>query len=140
MTYFIRQVMELLCLTTRVCEIKLRVLAPGISPEWRSIEDLGALPRSIQEEIAHVVKHLPRCGEQCEHPRLIALPTDGAVYDTELAHCSSCEPERAAALAIQLEKQKTEAQQACLEAQALELELERRRRLLESGDLSPFGG
>lgn len=29
--------------------------------------------------------------------------------------------------------------QACLEVQALELELERRRLLLEKGDLAPFG-
>jgi hypothetical protein len=138
-TYFARQVMELLCVTTRVCEITFRVLAPGISPERRSIQDIGSLPKPIQEEILQVLKHLPKPGETCEHPKLIALATDGVVFDPELACCSSCEPEREAALAIQLEKQKAESLQACLEVQALELELERRRRLLDRGDLSPFG-
>ncbi len=147
-TYFIRQVMELLALTTRVCEISFRVLAPGLPPHWHSIEDMAGMPRSIpeeiweetREEIEQVVRHLPRCGETVGHPRRIALPTDGAVYDPELARCCSCEPERAAALAIPLEQQKAEALQACLEVQAFEVELERRRLLLQKGDLAPFGG
>lgn len=139
-TYFIRQVMELLALTTRVCEISFRVLAPGLPPHWHSIEDMGGIPGSIREEIEPVVRHLPECGETVGHPRLVALPSDGAVYDPELARCCSCEPERAAALAIQLEQQKAEALQACLEVQALEVELERRRLLLQKGDLAPSGG
>ncbi len=73
-----------------------------------------------------------------EHPRPISLPTDGAVYDPELAHCSSCDPEREAALSIKLEREKAEALKACREAQLLEVELERRRLLLRKGDLTPF--
>lgn len=124
---------------TRVCEVKFRVCASGFSPEWRSIEDIGALPRPILDELEHVLKHLPRPGEGTQHPRCISLATDGAVYDPELARCGSCEPERSASLAIELEKQKAEARRACLEAQILELELERRRLLLERGELAPFG-
>lgn len=48
------------------------------------------------------------------------------------------QPERAAAIEIQLEKQKVEALKLCLEAQMLELELQRRRKLLEKGELAPF--
>jgi Subtilase family len=138
-TYFVRQVMELWSVSTRVCEIKFRVCAPGFPLEWRSIEDIGSLPRPILDQLEHVLKHLPRPGECTRHSRCISLPTDGCVFDPELACCCSCEPERSAALAIQLEKQKAEARQACLEAQALELELERRRLLLERGELAPFG-
>lgn len=58
------------------------------------------------------------------------------MYDPELAHCGSCEPERAAAIAIRLEEQKAEAVKACLEVK--QLELERRRLLLQKGDLTPF--
>ena len=138
MTYFVRQVVELWSVTTRVCEITFRVLASGFSPERRSIEDIGSLPKPIQDELEEELKHLPKHGE-CTPPKCFALPTDGAVYDPELACCSSCEPERSAALAIQLEKQQAEARRACLEAQALALELERRRLLLERGDLASFG-
>jgi hypothetical protein len=84
------------------------------------------------------MRHLPTVGETFAHPRRIALPADGAVYAPELARCGSCEPERATALAIQLENQKAEALQACMEVQALELELERRRLLLQKGDLASF--
>lgn len=73
-----------------------------------------------------------------ERPRPISLPTDGTVYDPELAHCSSCEPERAAAIGIRLEKQKAEALRECLEAQQLQLEIERRKLLLQKGELAPF--
>ena len=73
-----------------------------------------------------------------ERPRPISLPTDGTVYDPELAHCCSCEPERAAAIAIRLEKQKAEALKECLEAQQLQLEIERRKLLLQRGELGPF--
>ena len=68
----------------------------------------------------------------------ISLPTDGTVYDPELAHCCSCEPQREAAMQIQLEKQKAEAWKACLDAQMLELELKRRSMLLDQGQLAPF--
>lgn len=138
-TYFVRRVMELWSVSTRVCEVKFRVCAPGFPLEWRSIEDIGSLPRPILDQLEHVLKHLPRPGERTRHRECISLPTDGCVFDPELASCCSCEPERSTALAIQLEKQKAEARRACLEAQALELELERRRLLLERGELAPFG-
>ena len=73
-----------------------------------------------------------------EHPRPISIPTDGSVYDPELAHCGSCEPERGAAIAIRLEKERAEALKACFEAQAMELELQRRRMLLQKGELAAF--
>ena len=39
---------------------------------------------------------------------------------------------------LALEKQKAESMKACLEVQLLELELERRRKLLDAGELTPF--
>jgi thermitase len=61
------------------------------------------------------------------------------LYEAELAHCSSCEPERESAHLIELEKQKAEAHKACLESQLLELEIKRRQQLLAAGQLEPFG-
>jgi subtilisin family serine protease len=137
-TYFVRKVVELYAVSTIVSDIAYRVIAPNVPPDWHSINDLGWLPAPIQAQIKAALQLLPRVGDVVERPKPISLPTDGTVYDPELAHCGSCEPERAAAMEIQLRKQQAEAMKACLDAQLLELELERRRLLLQNGDLSPF--
>jgi subtilase family protein len=137
-TYFVRKIMELYAVGTVVSEIAYRIVAPNVPPDWHSINDLGWLPKAIQDQIKAVLPLLPKVGEITEQPKPISLPTDGTVYDPELAHCCSCEPERAAAIAIELEKQKAEALKACLDAQLLELELDRRRMLLKKGELGPF--
>jgi len=137
-TYFVRKVVELYAVSTRVSEISYRIIAPKAPIDWHSMNDIGWLPKAIQDEIKNVLKLLPKVGEVVEKPKPISLATDGTVYDPELVHCCSCEPERAAAISIRLEKQKAEALKACLEAQALEVELERRRLLLQKGELGPF--
>jgi thermitase len=137
-TYFIRKVVELYAISTRVSDISYRIIAPNIPPDWHSIDDLGWLPPEVQKQIKDTLKLLPRVGQVVERPRPISLPTDGTVYDPELAHCCSCEPERAAAIGIRLEKQKAEALKECLEAQQLQLEIERRKLLLQKGELAPF--
>ncbi|MGK2962598.1 MAG: S8 family serine peptidase [Gemmatimonadaceae bacterium] len=139
-TYFVRKVVELYAVSTRVSDISYRIIAPGVPAEWHSISDLAWLPAEIADQLRDFLRLLPRIGDVVERPRPISLPTDGTVYDPELAHCCSCEPERAAAIAIQLEKQKAEAIKACVEAQLLELELERRRLLLRKGEFAPFSG
>jgi hypothetical protein len=137
-TYFVRKIMELYAVGTVVSDITYRIVAPNVPPDWHSINDLGWLPKAIQDQIKAVLPLLPKVGEITEQPKPISLPTDGTVYDPELAHCCSCEPERAAAIAIELEKQKAETLKACLDAQLLELELDRRRMLLKKGELGPF--
>ena len=137
-TYFVRKVVELYSVSTIVSDISYRVVAPNVPQEWHSANDLGWLPVAIQGEMKTLVKLLPKVGEVVDRPKAISVPTDGTVYDPELAHCCSCEPERTAAIAIQLEKQKAEALKVCLEAQVLEVELRRRRMLLQRGDLAPF--
>jgi thermitase len=137
-TYFVRKVVELYAFSTTVTDISYRIIAPNFPSDWHSINDLGWLPPAIQTEIKNELKLLPAVGTVVQNPQPISVPTDGAVYDPELAHCCSCEPEKEAALTIKLEKEKAQALKACLEAKALELELERRRLLLQKGDLSPF--
>jgi thermitase len=137
-TYFIRKVVELYAISTRVSEISYRIIFPNVPDDWHSIDDIGWLPPAIQKEIQLVLGLLPKVGQVIEKPKPVSMPTDGTVYDPELAHCCSCEPERAAAIEIRLEKQKAEALKACFEAQALEIELQRRRMLLQKGELGPF--
>jgi hypothetical protein len=137
-TYFVRKVVELYEVSTRVARISFRIVAPNVAPDWHDAGDLTAVPANLRPEIQAALKSLPKVGEQAERPTTISLPTDGTVYDPELAHCCSCEPEREAAIAIRLEREKAAALRECLEAQMLEVELERRRLLLKKGELEPF--
>ena len=137
-TYFIRKIMELWALSSKVLEISYRIVAPNLSAEWHSLDDLAWLPAVLQTQVKDAAKNLPKVDEVVVAPRPISLPTDGTVYDPELAHCCSCEPQREAAIQIRLEKQKAEALKACLELQQLELELKRRQMLLDNGELGPF--
>lgn len=137
-TYFVRKVVELYAVSTVVSDISFRVVSPGAFPDWRSADDFDGVPQHWQAEVRNALRVLPRVGDVVEKPKPISIPTDGTVYDPELAHCNSCEPERDAAMMIKLEKQKAEALKACLEAQVLEVELQRRRLLLQKGELAPF--
>jgi thermitase len=137
-TYFVRKVVELYAVSTVVFEISFRIVAPNVPSDWHSLNDIGWLPQPIQTEIKNAIKLLPKVGDVVDQERPISIPTDGVVYDPELAHCASCEPEREAASMLALEKQKAESMKACLEVQLLELELERRRKLLDAGELTPF--
>lgn len=137
-TYFVRRVVELYAFSTRVSGISYRIMAPSIPPEWHSLNDIGWLPGQIQLQIKAMILLLPKVGDVVEHSKPISLPTDGTVYNPELANCCSCEPERAAAIEIQLEKQKAEALKLCLDAELLQLEVERRRLLLKKGELGLF--
>jgi Subtilase family len=137
-TYFVRQVLELYAASTRVSDIHYRIVAPNVPPEWHAIDDLVWLPAQVRDQIRAALGLLPKVGQVVVRPRPISLPTDGVVYDPELAHCCSCEPEREAAIHARLEKEKAQALKACLEMQQLELELQRRRMLLQKGELAPF--
>ena len=61
----------------------------------------------------------------------IALPTDGLLYEAELAHCCSCECESQNANTLELERMQ-------LENEMMKLELTRRQKRLDAGELDPF--
>ncbi len=130
-TYFVRKIVEVYTFSTRVSEIVYRIVAPNVPQDWHTLDDVGWLPPQVQAEIKATVALLPKVGQVVEQKRPISLPTDGLVYDPELAHCCSCEPQREAAIALQLEKQG-------VELEMLRIELERRRKLIEQGILTPF--
>ena len=123
-TYFVRQIVELYTVTTVVYEILFRIVAPGVSAEWQSLEDLDELPPALQKAVKEEVTKLPKPGESVVRPRPVSIPTDGTVYDPELANCCSCEPEAS--------------HRAALNDQLLALEVERRKLLLAAGKLDPF--
>jgi thermitase len=134
-TYFVRKVMEVYRLRPALKWIYWRVafrntaFVPSIG--WRLIDDLEGADDAIRDAIARVVDQLGRIGHSYMSDREITIPTDGTLYEAELAHCSSCEPEKEAEHAIELQKAKAE-------VAALEAESQRRQALLAAGKLDPF--
>jgi thermitase len=121
-TYYVRRVFEVYQLTTKIVGIDVQ-----IGDQWI---DLGAAPQAIQDDVR---KFLQKVDVGAKHdPKVeIALPTDGLLYEAELAHCCSCECEHQARSRLQLEKLQ-------LENLNLRLEAGRRQRRLDAGELEAF--
>ena len=129
-TYFVRRVNEVYEISTKIESIEWR-LGDG---QWRSFDDVDGIPDGLRKALEEIRKQLPKPGDTVRDVRELTLPTDGTVYEAELAHCSSCEPVREAEELVNLEKLRLEARKACLEAELLALELERRRTLSKSAE------
>jgi len=123
-TYFVRQIVELYTVTSGVYDIVFRVVAPGLPADWHSLDDIGSMPPVVQEAFKQALPLLPKPGDSADRPRAVSIPTDGTVYDPELANCCSCEPQKA--------------HRIDLEDKLLELEIQRRSALLAKGVLDPF--
>ncbi|HWM08744.1 MAG TPA: S8 family serine peptidase [Solirubrobacteraceae bacterium] len=122
-TYYVRRVDEVYETWTRVESVEWRV---GDLP-WRDAGDLEGLDDELLHRLKEAAERLPRPGELIQNRREITLPTDGTLYEAELAHCSSCEPMHEEAMRIRLERERVHARRECLETELLALELERRR-------------
>jgi thermitase len=139
-TYFVRRVLEVYELHTKVKEISWRVRGDNARRfgEFRSIDDLSGAPDDVVKRLKELLKNTPRVGTEVKAAIRITLPTDGALYEAELAHCSSCEPERQFEVEVALEKARNEARKLCLEAELLAIEVQRRKTLLGKGQFDPF--
>lgn len=124
-TYYVRRVMEAYEVHSRIESVEWRL---GDGMPWRSVDDLAGLPDALQKVIVELVSQLHKDGKATRDARSITVPTDGTVYEAELAHCASCEPVRLAEDQVRLEQLRLQARRACLETELLELEVERRRR------------
>ena len=80
-----------------------------------------------------VLKTLPPVGDVVQQPTQLAVPTDGVVYDPELAHCCARDPQLDQADLIKLEREQAEAQRIGLQVQLMALEVQRRQALLGAG-------
>lgn len=125
-TYFVRRVNELYESSTRVESVEWRL---GENAPWRTFADLEGVPDALRRQFQQLGKILPKKGEVTIDSRPITLPTDGTLYETELAHCPSCEPTLEAAEKMRLEQLRLTTRRACLEVELLALEVERRRAL-----------
>ena len=80
MTYFIRRVFEVYELSTRIVSIEALV-----GDEWIEI---SALPEEVQKIAREFLKKI-EVGANHKPRTEIAIPTDGLLYEAELAHCCS---------------------------------------------------
>jgi subtilisin family serine protease len=133
-TYYVRRVNEVYSIHTRVESIEWR-LGEGA---WRSFDDTDGVSDGTRKLLDGLRRQLPRPGDSRQDPRQITLPTDGTLYEAELAHCSSCEPTREAEELIRLERMRLVARRECLQTELLELELERRRALAAAAQAAPL--
>jgi len=139
-TYYIRRVNEVYDLHTTIKSIRYRIydVRQNHFSDWHDISDLNGLSTQLVNFIKSEADKLPKIGSEVKGASCISIPTDGSVYEAELAHCSSCDPEREAQLLIALEKSKNESRKLCMEAELLEMEVQRRKALIAKGDLSSF--
>ena len=89
------------------------------SLEWRVGEcpvAIGRRPRESSGRPSQAAQRLldraPRVSEEHRDQRSITLPTDGTLYEAELAHCSSCEPNARGGSADRLEVKRLESRSA----------------------------
>lgn len=136
--YFVRKVLDVFQLTTRVLAVTFQVKTPKFTSGILTPDELDQLPGSLKATVASILKTLPKVGEEVEHARRITVPTDGVVYDPELCHCSSAEPMLEEAEMIKLERAEAETRKLRLEVELMELEVQRRQALLAAGTLDPF--
>ena len=121
-TYFIRRVFEVYCLSTRLVGIEVQ-----IGGNWI---DIKAVPEPLRDAILKQLGPIV-VGQVSQQSTEIAIPTDGLLYEAELAHCSSCEPELERRIALEVKKLE-------LEVELLERENERRKSRIANGELSEF--
>ena len=137
-TYFVRKVVDVYQTSTRVVAVTFQVSEGNFVSGVLTPAEIGQLPAALQPAVEAVLKGVPPVGEATQHPTLITVPTDGVVYDPELAHCCAQDPELELADRIRLEREQAEAQRIGLQVQLMALEVQRRKALLAAGTLTPF--
>ena len=136
--YFVRKVLDVYVLTTTVNAITIQIAAANFVSAALTPAEISQLPKEYQKPVETVLKQLPTVGEKVEATEPIAVPTDGVVYDPELAHCCAQDPALEQGVMIRLQREQAEAQKAGLELQLMALEVQRRQALLAAGTLTAF--
>ena len=137
-TYFVRKVLDVYVSTTKVTAVTFQVTVGNYVSPVLTPAQIGQLPAQYQSGSRSDLKGLPTVGEVIEQPTVVTVPTDGVVYDPELAHCCALDPELEQAAKVKLEREQAEAQKIGLEIQLMALEVQRRQALLAAGTLTPF--
>jgi thermitase len=99
---------------------------------------IGQVEALYRTAVEALLKGVPSVGEALARPTVLAVPTDGVVYDPELSHCCAQDPELDQATMIKLQREQAEAQRIGLQVQLMALEVQRRQALLAAGTLAAF--
>ena len=137
-TYFVRKVLDVYVSTTTVTSVTFQVTAGNYVSGVLTPSQIGQVEAAFRSAVEAIVKGLPTVGEVIQQPTVLSVPTDGVVYDPELAHCCVLDPELDQAELIKLEREQAEAQRVGLQVQLMALEVQRRQALLAAGTLAPF--
>jgi hypothetical protein len=136
--YFVRKVLDVYVSTTTVTSVTFQVTVGNTVSPVLTPAQIGQVPAGLRPEVEAVLKGLPPVGDVIEQPTIVSLPTDGVVYDPELAHCCVQDPALEQATLVTLEREQAEAQRVGLQVQLMALEVQRRQALLAAGTLDPF--
>jgi thermitase len=137
--YFVRKVQDVYVATTRVTSVVVQLSTIGVlDPTPLTPAQIQELEKDFPGTFASTVEALPKVGDTVENPSVVAVPTEGVVYDPELAHCCAQDPELEAASMVKVAREQAEAQKVGLELQLMALEVQRRQALLAANTLDPF--
>jgi hypothetical protein len=136
--YFVRKVLDVYDSTTTVTAVTFQVRVGNYVSAVLTPAQIEQVEVAYQAAVEAILKGLPRVGEVVQKPTALAVPTDGVVYDPELAHCCAQDPELDQATMIKLEREQAEAQRVGLQVQLMALEVQRRQALLAAGTLAAF--
>jgi hypothetical protein len=136
--YFVRKVLDVYTSSTKVTAVTFQVTAGSYVSPVLTAAQINQLPVQYRAEAEAALQAAPPIGEVVQHATKISVPTDGVVYDPELAHCCALDPELEQAAAIKAERAQAEAQKVGLQVQLMALEVQRRQALLAAGTLTPF--
>lgn len=136
--YFVRKVLDVYVLTTTVTAVTVQVKAANYVSPVLTPAQINQLPGQYQGAVKAALANAPKVGDSVEQPTVITVPTDGVVYDPELAHCCAQDPALEQEVMIRLEREQALAQKLGLEIQLMALEVQRRQALLAAGTLTPF--
>jgi len=137
-TYFVRKVLDVYKATTTVTAVTFEVTARNYTSGLLTPAQIGQVEAAYRAAVEEILKGVPTVGEVIQQPTVLSVPTDGVVYDPELAHCCALDPELDKAELIKLEREQAEAQKIGLQVQLMALEVQRRQALLAAGTLTPF--
>ena len=136
--YFVRKVLDVYSSTTTVTSVTFQVTVGNYVSAVLTPAQIAEVDAPYRPAVEAILKSLPTVGEVTEQPTVLTVPTDGVVYDPELAHCCALDPELEQGSLIKLEREQAEAQRVGLQVQLMALEVQRRQALLAAGTLTPF--
>lgn len=136
--YFVRKVLDVYASTTKVTAVTFQVKAGNYVSGVLTPAQVGQVEAQYRSAVSTLIKGLPAVGEVVQWATALTVPTDGVVYDPELAHCSAADPGIEQAALIKLEREQAEAQKIGLQVQLMALEVQRRQALLAAGTLTAF--